>query len=47
MPSSRMAGSRLGASSAYTDAGPPDRMIAAGSLALNSSIVASWAMTSE
>ena len=32
-PASKSAGSVPGASSAYTEAGPPERMIAAGSLA--------------
>ena len=38
MPSSSNSSRSLGAPSAYTDAGPPDRMIAAGRLASISSI---------
>src|SRR5436305_1255202 len=47
MPCSKIAGSIRGAPSAYTDAGPPERMIATGLCQRISSTVARWEISSE
>lgn len=47
MPVSNKAGSTFGAPSAYTDAGPPERMIAAGCMATISSTLSRELMISE
>src|SRR4051794_7737707 len=47
MPRSKMRGSIFGAPSAYTDAGPPDRISATGFRARMSSTAARWETSSE
>ena len=46
-PASKIAGSTEGAPSSYTEDGPPDRMMAAGSLASMSATLMVWGTISE